>query len=385
MKYNFDKAYDRHNTNCVKWDLAEKDILPMWVADMDFEVAEPISAAIVNRAAHHVYGYSFMGDGYYNSVINWMKERKNWSVKKEWIKFSPGVVPAVNMLINALTLPGDEVIIQTPVYYPFHSAIINNKRKLLENPLKLVDGKYYMDYEDLENKFKEHSIKLIILCSPHNPVGRVWSEDELTRLGNLCLKYNVKIIADEIHSDLIYKQYKFTSIASIDEKFADITATCTAPSKTFNLAGLQTSNIIISNEEIRKKFTDVLDENAVMEPNLFGITALEAAYNYGDEWLDQLMDYLNSNLIFLEDYIDNNIPEIKVIKPEGTYLVWLDFRQLGMSKKELHDFMLDKAKVWFDDGDMFGENGRGFERINIACTKATLNEALERIKNALKA
>lgn len=384
MKYDFDKACDRYNTNCVKWDLSKEDVLPMWVADMDFEVAKPISDAIEKRAEHHIYGYSFAGDGYYNSVINWMNRRKNWSIKKEWIKFSPGVVPAVNMLINALTEPDDEIIIQTPVYYPFYSAIKNNKRKLVENPLKLIDGRYYMDYGDLEQKLKEHNIKLIILCSPHNPVGRVWSEDELIRLGNLCLKYNVIIIADEIHSDLIYKQYKFTSIASINEKFADITATCTAPSKTFNLAGLQTSNVIISNEEMRKQFTDVLDANAVMEPNLFGITALEAAYNSGGEWLDQLMDYLSDNLKFLSEYINNNIPEIKVIKPEGTYLVWLDCRKLGMNKKELHDFMLDKAKVWFDDGHMFGEDGQGFERINIACTKETLRKALERIKDALK-
>lgn len=384
MKYDFDKVYDRHNTNCVKWDLAKEDVLPMWVADMDFEVAKPISDAIEKRAEHHVYGYSFAGDNYYNSVINWMNRRKNWNIKKEWIKFSPGIVPAINMLIKAFTVPGDEVVIQTPVYYPFHSAVIENKRNLVENPLKLIDGRYYMDYEDLEQKFKEHNIKLIILCSPHNPVGRVWSEDELIRLGNLCLKYNVKIIADEIHSDLIYKQYKFISIASINEEFADITATCTAPSKTFNLAGLQTSNVIISNDEMRKQFTDVLDANAVMEPNLFGITALEAAYNSGSEWLDQLMDYLSDNLEFLSEYINNSIPEIKVIKPEGTYLVWLDCRNLGMNKKELHDFMLDKAKVWFDDGHMFGENGQGFERINIACTKATLKEALDRIKNALK-
>lgn len=384
MKYDFDKAYDRHNTNCVKWDFAKEDVLPMWVADMDFEVAKPISDAIEKRAEHHVYGYSFAGDNYYNSVINWMNRRKNWNIKKEWIKFSPGIVPAINMLIKAFTVPGDEVVIQTPVYYPFHSAVIENKRKLVENPLKLIDGRYYMDYENLEQKFKEHNIKLIILCSPHNPVGRVWSEDELIRLGDLCLKYNVKIIADEIHSDLIYKQYKFISIASINEEFADITATCTAPSKTFNLAGLQTSNVIISNDEMRKQFTDVLDANAVMEPNLFGITALEAAYNSGSEWLDQLMDYLSDNLEFLSEYINNSIPEIKVIKPEGTYLVWLDCRNLGMNKKELHDFMLDKAKVWFDDGHMFGENGQGFERINIACTKATLKEALDRIKNALK-
>lgn len=384
MKYDFDKTCDRYNTNCVKWDLSKEDVLPMWVADMDFEVAKPISDAIEKRAEHHIYGYSFAGDSYYNSVINWMGRRKNWSIKKEWIKFSPGVVPAVNMLINALTEPDDAIIIQTPVYYPFYSAIKNNKRKFVKNPLKLIDGRYYMDYGDLEQKLKEHNIKLIILCSPHNPVGRVWSEDELIRLGNLCLKYNVKIIADEIHSDLIYKQYKFTSIASINEKFADVTATCTAPSKTFNLAGLQTSNVIISNEEMRKQFTDVLDANAVMEPNLFGITALEAAYNSGGEWLDQLMDYLSDNLKFLSEYINNNIPEIKVIKPEGTYLVWLDCRKLGMNKKELHDFMLDKAKVWFDDGHMFGEDGQGFERINIACTKETLRKALERIKGALK-
>lgn len=384
MKYDFDKSYDRHNTNCVKWDLAKEDVLPMWVADMDFEVAKPISDAIEKRAEHHVYGYSFAGDNYYNSVINWMNRRKNWNIKKEWIKFSPGIVPAINMLIKAFTEPEDEVVIQTPVYYPFHSAVIENKRKLVENSLKLVNCRYYMDYEDLEQKFKKHNVKLIILCSPHNPVGRVWSEDELIRLGNLCLKYNVKIIADEIHSDLIYKQYKFISIASINEEFADITATCTAPSKTFNLAGLQTSNVIISNDEMRKQFTDVLEANAVMEPNLFGITALEAAYNSGSEWLAQLMDYLSDNLEFLSEYINNNIPEIKVIKPEGTYLVWLDCRKLAMNKKELHDFMLDKAKVWFDDGHMFGENGKGFERINIACTKATLKEALDRIKNALK-
>lgn len=383
MKYDFDKTTTRCNTNCVKWDLENKDVIPMWVADMDFEVAKPISDAIKKRAEHCIYGYTFADEKYFNSIINWVAKRKSWNINKEWIMYSPGVVPAFNMIINALTQPGDKVIIQSPVYYPFYSAIENNGCHIVKNSLKYENDSYQMDYDDLEQKLKDERVKVLMLCNPHNPVGRVWTRDELKKLGDLCLKYGVTVIADEIHSDLIYKEHKHTCFASISEEFEQNSITCMAPSKTFNIAGLQISSIIIPNKKLRRLYSNAFQASGMFEPNIFGIAASTAAYEQGEEWLEQLIDYLKGNLQFLKEYIEERIPQIKVIEPEGTYLVWVDCRKLGMDAKKLHEFMLDKAKVWFDDGDMFGTEGEGFERINIACPRSILKEALDRIYNAI--
>lgn len=384
MKYNFDKIIERRNTKSVKWDLGEEDVLPMWVADMDFEVLDVITSAVIKRAKHPIYGYTAPNDEYYNSIIKWWNERYSYPIKKEWIKYSSGVVPAVNMLIRAFSRPGDKVILQTPVYHPFYEAVKNNGCDLIENPLKLIDNKFYMDFVDLEQKFKEYNIKVLVLCSPHNPVGRVWTKEELLKLGELCLKYGVIVISDEIHCDLVYKDYKHIPFPSINDDFAQISAMCTAPSKTFNLAGLQVSSVIIPNEILREKFSFVLDCNGLWAPNIFGIEALEAAYNYGEEWVNQLIDYLKGNLEFLTKYIQENIPKLKVLKPEGTYLVWLDCRELNMSPKELQEFFLKRAKVWFDEGNKFGNAGNGFERVNIACPRSILEEGLMRIDKAIK-
>lgn len=384
MKYDFDKKVVRRNTGCIKWDLGDESVIPMWVADMDFETPQPVIDAVKKRAEHGIYGYSFLQDSYYEALINWMNKRHGWKVQKEWIAFAPGVVPAVNMLVRALTQPGDKVIIQSPVYYPFYKAVTNNGCQVIENPLIYEKGRYFMDFEDLERKIKDDRVKLLILCSPHNPVGRVWTREELTKLGNLCLKYEVLIISDEIHSDLIYSGNKHIPFASLSQQFAENSIVCTAPSKTFNLAGLQTSNIIIPNRKIRKLYDNVLESNGINEPNVFGIKACEAAYRDGEEWLHELLEYLEDNRDYLINYIESHIPEIKAIKPEGTYLVWLDCSKLGMKSEKLHEFFMEKAKVWFDEGYIFGCGGENFERVNIACPRATIEEALKRMEMAIK-
>lgn len=384
MSFDFDKVIERKNTNCEKWNLPEENILPMWVADMDFEVAPPIFEAVKKRALHGIYGYTKISDEYYESIISWVKKRHAWEIKRDWIVFSPGVVPGINNIIKAITQIGDKVVVQTPVYYPFFRAIENNGRRILKNPLKYTDKGFEMDFEDLENKLKDERTKALILCSPHNPVGRVWTEEELRRLGELCIENGVTIISDEIHFDLIYKGYKHISFAAISEEFKENSITCIAPSKTFNLAGLQTSSLIIPNKSLRRKVINVLQTSGPMWPNVFGIEASIAAYREGEQWLDELLDYLKENLEFMKKYIKEKLPKVKIIEPEGTYLVWLDFNEYNMKPKELHDFMLKKAKVWFDEGYIFGDEGSGFERINIACPRSILKEALGRIKEALE-
>ena len=386
-KYDFDKVVNRSNTNSTKWNFVKElfgaeDVLPMWVADMDFKVPPAIIEAIKKRADHGIFGYSGPDERYFQATINWMKKRHNWAIEKEWFVITPGVVPAISMLIRTFTHPGDKVILQTPVYHPFYGAVRLNGCQVVANPLKFENGHYIMDFDDLETKF-DSRVKLLILCSPHNPVGRVWTKEELTRLGEICLKHDVIVISDEIHEDLVYKEYTHIPFASISEEFAEHSITCTAPSKTFNLAGLQTSNILIPNPKLRTDFQNMLESNAITSPNLFGIVALQTAYEEGEEWLDQLLDYLHGNLDFLMEYVEKNIPQIKVIKPEGTYLVWLDFSALGMDPLSLKNFLLEKAKVAFDDGYIFGPGGEGFERINIACPRSLLKAGLDRVSRAV--
>lgn len=384
MRYDFDKIVNRFNTESVKWNLANekygnKDVIPMWVADMDFEVAKPISEAIRKRASHDIYGYTLKGESYYEAVINWMDKHHNWQIKKDWINYTPGIVPALNYLIRTYANSGDEIIIQTPAYHPFYSSVKNNGCIIVENPLLYENGNYKMDFNDLKKKITKRT-KIFMLCNPHNPVGRVWSKDELIKLGQICIENNILVISDEIHFDLIYNGIQHTVFASISEEFAQNSVICTAPSKTFNIAGLQVSNIIIPNDKLRNLYSITLENNAIQGINSFASVALEAAYNEGEEWLQQLLQYLEENLNFLMKYFEERIPKIKVIKPEGTYLVWIDCSELNMSPNELEEFFARKVKVRFNDGILFGLEGAKFQRINIACSRSVLNDALERIE-----
>ncbi|MBS4174823.1 MalY/PatB family protein [Bacillus sp. FJAT-49736] len=388
MQYNFDQEINRLNTNSVKWDeteniFGEKDLIPLFVADMDFRVPEPVIEAIKKRAEHGVFGYTARDDSYYEAIVGWMKRRHHWEIEKEWIIHVPGVVPALGMIVNTFTKPGDKIIIQPPVYHPFANVVEKNDRVIVPNPLKFEDGRYVMDLEDLENKI-DSDVKMIIISSPHNPVGRVWTKEELMQLGEICLKHNVLVVSDEIHFDLLLKGNQHTPFASISEEFANHSIICTAPSKTFNLAGLQTSNIIIPNNNFREQFTNTLESLLIGMTSTFGLVATESAYLYGDEWLEQLLDYLGHNLDFVTDYIQKNIPELKVIQTEGTYLVWIDCRKLGFDRKTLEQFMLKEAKVALNQGYIFGESGDGFVRMNIACRRSILEEGLTRIEKAVK-
>lgn len=392
MKYDFNQICDRKNTNCFKWDFIQSifgndDVIPMWVADMDFPVATPIVEALKRRAEHEFYGYTKASTDVIQSVVDRMWDKYAWKIKSEWIVFTPGVVPALNIAVRMLTHPGDEIILQEPVYYPFFPAVTSSGCQIVNNQLKLINGRYEMDYEDLEHQFHArigmlpvpNRIKAIMLCNPHNPVGRLWSKEELTKLGDIAIKHGVVVISDEIHCELLFKDHQHTPFASISEEFEQNSIVCMSPSKTFNLAGLEVSSIIIPNKKLRHLFINTRT-GILPEPNLFGYTALEAAYRFGDEWLDQLLDYLQGNLDFLLKYFANRIPKIKVIKPQGTYLIWLDCRDLGMDDMTLRNFMRDKAKVGFDDGFLFGSGGSGFQRMNIACPRPILEEALIRIE-----
>ena len=392
MKYDFNQICDRKNTNCFKWDFIQSifgndDVIPMWVADMDFPVATPIVEALKRRVEHEFYGYTKASTDVIQSVVDRMWDKYAWKIKLEWIVFTPGVVPALNIAVRMLTHPGDEIILQEPVYYPFFPAVTSSGCQIVNNQLKLINGRYEMDYEDLEHQFHArigmlpvpNRIKAIMLCNPHNPVGRLWSKEELTKLGDIAIKHGVVVISDEIHCELLFKDHQHTPFASISEEFEQNSIVCMSPSKTFNLAGLEVSSIIIPNKKLRHLFINTRT-GILPEPNLFGYTALEAAYRFGDEWLDQLLDYLQGNLDFLLKYFANRIPKIKVIKPQGTYLIWLDCRDLGMDDMTLRNFMRDKAKVGFDDGFLFGSGGSGFQRMNIACPRPILEEALIRIE-----
>ncbi len=386
MKYNFDETINRENTASVKYDLRKEifnneKVIPMWVADMDFKTPDFIVNAIKKRANHEVFGYSIRPKSYFESIVNWVKRRHNWIINEEWISFSPGIVPAINMAVLAYTDPGDKIIVQPPVYFPFFSAIKNNDRELVENPLKLKNNRYHFDFDDLKDKLKD--AKMLILSNPHNPGGSVWTKDELKKLGELCVEHNVLIMADEIHADLVYKEYSYTPVASISESIANYTVSFIAPSKTFNMAALATSSVICSNKELKEKYDKVLDTIHIGMGNVFGTVASEAAYNYGDEWLDQLMDYLAKNLDLAQDYFEEKIPQIKMMRPEGTYLVWLDCSGLDLKDKDLKDFMIEDAGLGFNDGRMFGTGGEGYMRMNIACPKQTLLDALIQLEHAV--
>ena len=378
-KYDFDTVIERKNTNSIKYDPESrgkpKDILPMWVADMDFAAPSCVLHALASRAQHGIFGYSEPGASFFSAVQNWYKNRFDWNIEKEWLCITPGVVNALYLAVLAFTKPGDAVLIQQPVYYPFASSAKKNGRALLVNELLYKDGNYTIDFEDFENQAK--NAKLFILCSPHNPGGRVWTHDELFRIGEICLRYGVKVIADEIHQDIVFSPNKQLVFAGLDARFADFTITCTSPSKTFNLAGLHHANIFISNRELRLLFKQEYDSCGLSQPNIMGLISCEAAYSCGAQWLDELLDYLGENFSFLDNFLQTQIPKIKLVKPQGTYLAWLDFREFNLSSKELDSAITEKCGLWLNDGQMFGKGGSGFQRMNIACPRSILQKGCE--------
>ncbi|MHA1915343.1 MAG: MalY/PatB family protein [Promethearchaeota archaeon] len=390
--FDFDQVIDRSKSNSAKWDkkilekgFGDPDLLPLWVADMDFKATAPIIDTLVQTAKYGIFGYSVTPSSFFEAVLSWFKRRYGWDIDKTWLSQTPGVIPALDVAVNAFCNAGDKVIVQNPVYYPFYPVIENNGCRILLNPLEFSDNHYTMDFEDLEKKVKDPRAKMIILCNPHNPVGRVYTRGELKQLGDICINNEIIIVSDEIHCDLIFPGYKHTNIATVSKEFAQNTVTCTSVSKTFNLAGLKISNIVIPNEKLRQTFRNTQTNHGVGSPNLFAVTAMETAYRHEtcEKWLDALLQYLKGNLDFLKVFIKENLPQIKVIEPEGTYLIWLDFRELGLESKELEKFMRGKAKVALDEGYIFGQGGEGFERINIACPRSTLEEALNRIRDAI--
>ena len=387
--YDFDKVIDRHGTNCLKFDFAKErgkngDELSLWVADMDFQVAKPITDALQVQVNHGIYGYTEVKSDYFEIVKNWFKDNFDWEIKKGSLVKTPGVVYAIAMAVKAFTKEGEAVIIQQPVYYPFSEMIIANNRKLVNSPLVLKDGRYEIDFEDFEKKIVENNVKLFILCSPHNPVGRVWSVEELKKIGDICIKHDVVIFSDEIHADFVYEPNKHHVFASLRESYAANSVIATAPSKSFNIAGLQVSNIFIENKKLRDAFRNEIVKSGYSQLNTMGLVAARAAYESGKEWLDEVRAYIKDNLIFFRDYLKENIGELSLIEPEGTYLVWVDFRKLGLSEKQREDLIVNKAKLWIDSGAMFGVDGEGFERFNIACPRSYLKKALDSLAKAIK-
>ena len=387
--YNFDEVIDRKGTNCLKYDFAlergyPEGVLPFWVADMDFRTAPPVIEELERRVQHGIFGYTDPGADYRAAVWNWMKTQHDWTPAVGSLTITPGVVFALGMAVQSFTAPGDAVLIQQPVYYPFSSIILGNDRQLVNSPLVLKDGHYEIDFVDFEQKITSKNVKLFLLCNPHNPAGRVYTRDELQKMATICLQHGVTIVADEIHNDFIRKGYEHTVLASLGNDIAQHVVTCTAPSKTFNLAGLQISNIFIENESMRQKFRATIDHAGYSQPNALGMFAAQAAYEKGLPWLEALRDYLEQNYQKTQAFLEKELPKVQLIEPEGTYLLWLDFRAYGLSAKELDDIIVHEANLWLDSGHIFGKDGEGFERLNIACPWATLEQGLKQLARTFK-
>ena len=388
-QYDFDTVIDRNNTNSLKYDFSVErghpaDVLPLWVADMDFRAPQPVLEALHRAVDHGIFGYSEVKTEYYEIVSNWFAQRFGWQTEQEWLLKTPGVVYALAMAVRALTQPGDSVLIQPPVYYPFFSVIRDNDRTVVENELVFQDGHYAIDFEDFERKIVEHQVKLFLLCSPHNPVGRVWTLEELQRLGDICQKNNVYVVSDEIHCDFAFAEHPHHIFLEANPGLAERTIVCTAPSKTFNLAGLQISNIWIPSKQIRAAFLKEIDRSGYSQLNCLGLVACQTAYASGGQWLDQCRSYLRSNLDFLRDFLAENIPAVKLVEPEGTYFAWLDCSGLNLSRCELNDLIINRAKLWLDAGYIFGGNAGQFQRVVLACPRATLEQALHQLKSAIE-
>ncbi len=384
MKYDFDKTIDRRATNSYKWDSAPEGVLPMWVADMDFRTAPAIIDALQKRVAHGIFGYTRVPDAYYDAVTSWFSRRHGWDIDREWIIYTSGVVPAVSAVIKALTVPGDKVIVQTPVYNCFFSSIRNNGCEIVSNPLRRTADTYEMDFDALERCAADPRAKVMLLCNPHNPAGRVWTPDELTRLGNICLRNGVTVVADEIHCELVYQGFKYTPFASLSDAFLHRSVTCVSPSKAFNIAGLQIANIVAFDNDMRSRIDKAININEVCDVNPFGVAATIAAYNEGEEWLNQLVDYLHGNYEAMAEFCRRELPEFPITRLEGTYLVWMDCSSLGMPSDALEHALLDDARLWLNAGTMYGAEGEGYIRWNIACPRSVMLNGLNRFLNFVR-
>jgi len=379
MKYDFDKLISRRGTNSYKWDSAKsEDVLPMWVADMDFHTAPAIVDALRSRVEHGIFGYTRVPDSYYEAVTDWFSRRHGWKIDREWMIYTSGVVPAVSAVIKALTTPGDKVLVQTPVYNCFFSSIRNNGCEIVSSPLLKTDDTYRMDFDDLERKAADEKVKVMLLCNPHNPVGRVWTREELTRVGEICLRYGVTVVSDEIHGELVFPGHVYLPFASLSDEFLRHSVTCISPSKAFNIAGLQIANIVCANEVMRRMIDKAININEVCDVNPFGVIATIAAYNDGEEWLNQLLDYLYGNYSCMQDFCREHLPDFPITRLEGTYLVWMDCRALGITSEVLEQRLIDDAGLWLNAGTMYGEEGEGFVRWNVACPQARLMDGLRR-------
>lgn len=386
---DFDRIIDRKNTRCLKYDFAVKrgmpeDVLPLWVADMDFETSSYIEDALTERVKEGIFGYSDVQTPYFEIIRDWMIRHHDWEPQEKWLIKTPGVVFALAMAVKAYTDPGDKVLLQQPVYYPFSEVITDNGREVVSNDLVLTeDGTYKIDFADFEQKIIANGIKLFLLCSPHNPVGRVWTKEELEKIGDICVKHGVTVVSDEIHNDFIWEG-THTVFAGIKKEFADISVTCTSPSKTFNLASMLISNIFIPNQVLRRKFRKEMDRAGISQLSVLGLVATEAAYAHGDEWYAAMKNYVRDNIAFARAYVEENLPGVRMIDTQGTYLIWLDFRQTGLTVEQLDHKIIYEAGLWLDSGKIFGKTGEGFERINVACPRAVLQEALDRIRGILE-
>lgn len=379
MKYDFDKPVSRRGTDSYKWDSAESEgVLPMWVADMDFRTAPAITEALRRRVEHGIFGYTRVPDSYYETVSSWFSRRHGWAIDRDWIIYTSGVVPAISAVIKALTVPDDKVLVQTPVYNCFFSSIRNNGCEMVSSPLVFADNTYTIDYEDLERKAADPKVKVMLLCNPHNPAGRVWKREELVHIGEICIRRGITVVSDEIHCELVFPEHRYTPFASISEDFLRHSVSCISPSKAFNIAGLQIANIVCADADRRARIDRAINDNEVCDVNPFGVIATQAAYNEGEEWLDQLIDYLHANYLYMQDFCREHLPEFPITVLEGTYLVWMDCRKLGMSSEELERRLVSEARLWLNAGTMYGAEGEGFMRWNIACPRNTLTEGLKR-------
>lgn len=384
MKYDFDKTIDRRATNSYKWDSAPEGALPMWVADMDFRTAPAIIDVLQKRVVHGIFGYTRVPDAYYDAVTSWFSRRHGWDIDREWIIYTSGVVPAVSAVIKALTVPGDKVIVQTPVYNCFFSSIRNNGCEIVSNPLRRTADTYEMDFAALERCAADPRAKVMLLCNPHNPAGRVWTPDELTRLGNICLRNGVTVVSDEIHCELVYQGFKYTPFASLSDAFLHRSVTCVSPSKAFNIAGLQIANIVAFDNDLRSRIDKAININEVCDVNPFGVAATIAAYNEGEEWLNQLVDYLHGNYEAMAEFCRRELPEFPITRLEGTYLVWMDCSSLGMPSDALEHALLEDARLWLNAGTMYGAEGEGYMRWNIACPRSVMLDGLNRFLNFVR-
>ena len=389
MRYNFDTPINRYHTNSLKFDFKKaygqpEDVLPMWVADMDFPVLPEVTKAIIRRANHPVYGYTMALEEYYKSVMEWMETRHSYHTKRDWFIITPSVVFSLGVAIRAFTKENGAVMINTPVYGQFFKIIVNNDRRIVESPLVYQEDtkRYELNFHDIETKIVKEQIKLYILCSPHNPVGRVWTKEELLTLGSILKKHQVVLVSDEIHMDFVFKKYRHNVFSTLKEEFEEFTITCTSSSKTFNLAGLQNANTIIANKTLRREFLRELKKSGYNEPNIFGMVACQAAYECGADYMDQLVDYLWQNVEFTKEYVSQYMPKLKITPMEGTYLMWLDFREYGFSSEEINHRLMYQAKVWIQEGKQFGEKEDGFYRMNIAVPRSILKQCLEQLREA---